>query len=192
MEGTKIKMANPAPLGLLSFGMTTVLLNLHNAQFIDLSVMIVAMGLALGGFAQIIAGVFELKQGNTFGGTAFVAYGSFWWSLIFIWLNPVGEMDYADEMSMGFYLLLWGIFSLCMFIATLKHFRALQVVFLTLVVLFFGLALSDFLVDDTIRMITGFVGIFCGGSAMYTSMGLLLKEEYGKTILPLGEKQQAS
>ena len=83
------KVANPAPLGLLGFGMTTVLLNLHNAELLPLSIAIVAMGIALGGLAQIIAGVRELCQGNTFGGTAFTAYGLFWWSLVLIWLNQV-------------------------------------------------------------------------------------------------------
>jgi succinate-acetate transporter protein len=187
MEGTKVRMANPGPLGLLGFGMTTVLLNVHNAGFIDLSVMIVAMGLALGGFAQIIAGIFELRQGNTFSGTAFVAYGSFWWSLIFIWLNPGDRVYEADEMSMGFYLLLWGVFSVFMFICTLRQNRAIQVVFLTLVILFFGLAISSFTGIEIIHTITGIVGIVCGASAIYTSMALLLKEEYGREILKICE-----
>ncbi len=73
----EISIANPAPLGLLGFGMTTVLLNLHNANIIPLSVVIVAMGFALGGAAQIIAGIMEFKKNNTFGATAFTAYGFF-------------------------------------------------------------------------------------------------------------------
>ena len=84
----KAKVANPGPLGLLGFGMTTVLLNLHNAGLLPLSIAIVAMGIALGGLAQIIAGIRELCQGNTFAGTAFTAYGLFWWSLVLIWVNP--------------------------------------------------------------------------------------------------------
>ena len=91
-ETTK-KVANPGPLGLLGFGMTTVLLNLHNADLLPLSIMIVAMGICLGGLAQIIAGVRELCQGNTFGGTAFTAYGLFWWSLVLIWTNPFAGTD---------------------------------------------------------------------------------------------------
>ena len=93
-ETTK-KVANPGPLGLLGFGMTTVLLNLHNADLLPLSIMIVAMGICLGGLAQIIAGVRELCQGNTFGGTAFTAYGLFWWSLVLIWTNPFSGTEVA-------------------------------------------------------------------------------------------------
>ena len=80
MSAEKLNPVNPGPLGLLGFGMTTILLNLHNAEIIPLSIVIVAMGLALGGAAQIIAGILEFCHGNTFGGTAFVAYGFFWWS----------------------------------------------------------------------------------------------------------------
>lgn len=82
--------SNPGPLGLLGFGMTTILLNLHNAGVIELSAVIAAMGFAMGGTAQIIAGILEFRNGNTFGGTAFTAYGFFWWSLVFIWSNPGG------------------------------------------------------------------------------------------------------
>ena len=180
------KAANPGPLGLLGFGMTTVLLNLHNAGLLPLSIVIVAMGIALGGLAQIIAGVRELKQGNTFGGTAFTAYGLFWWSLVLIWTNPFKGIESGDNVSMGFYLLLWGIFTLFMYIGTLKHNRATQVVFGSLTILFMLLALGDFTGNHTITMIAGFEGIFCGLSAIYSAMGQILNEEYGKTIIPLG------
>ena len=186
LDEAKPIIANPGPLGLLGFGMTTVLLNLHNAGFIELSVMIVAMGFAAGGLMQIIAGIFELKQGNTFPGTAFIAYGCFWWSLIFILLNPLEVMDEADEMSMGFYLALWGVFTLFMFIGSLRHNRATQVVFLTLAILFFGLAASDFTGIEIVLQGSGFLGIFCGASAMYNAMGQVLKGEYGREVLPLG------
>jgi len=190
MELSKTKLANPAPLGLLGFGMTTLLLNLYHAMFIEMSIMIVAMGFALGGLAQIIAGVFELKQGNTFGGTAFTAYGLFWWSLIFIMLNPLEVMDEADEISMGFYLLLWGVFTLFMYIGTLKQNRAIQVVFLTLTILFFGLAVFNFTDIEIIGLVSGFVGIICGATAVYTSMGLMLKEVYGREILLLCDPEK--
>ena len=129
MSAEKLNPVNPGPLGLLGFGMTTILLNLHNAEIIPLSIVIVAMGLALGGAAQIIAGILEFCHGNTFGGTAFVAYGFFWWSLVLIWVCPFDSIAAGDSTSLGFYLLLWGIFSLFMFIGTLKHNRITQVVF---------------------------------------------------------------
>ena len=185
---TKAKLANPGPLGLLGFGMTTVLLNLHNAGILPLSIVIVAMGIALGGLAQIIAGIRELCQGNTFGGTAFTAYGLFWWSLVLIWVNPFSAsgIEAGSHTALGFYLLLWGIFTLFMFIGTLKHNRATQVVFGSLTVLFFLLAIGDFTHCHAVTVIAGIVGIFCGLSAIYSAMGQILNAEYGKTILPLG------
>ena len=182
----KTKVANPGPLGLLGFGMTTVLLNLHNAGLLPLSIAIVAMGIALGGLAQIIAGIRELCQGNTFAGTAFTAYGLFWWSLVLIWLNPGSKVESADKISMGYYLLLWGIFTAFMFVGTLKHNRATQVVFGSLTILFMLLALGDFTGNHTITMIAGFEGIFCGLSAIYSAMGQIVNEEFGKKIIPLG------
>ena len=179
------KEANPAPLGLLGFGMTTILLNLHNSGIISLSVVIIAMGFALGGLAQIIAGVMEFKNNNTFGATAFTAYGCFWWSLIIIWCNPWAEKYPSDTKSMGCYLLLWGVFTLFMFIGTLKQSRANRVVFGTLTLLFFLLALGDFTEVHVIHTIAGIVGIVCGASALYNSFGQVLNEVYGKTILPL-------
>ena len=188
MSNVTSKVANPGPLGLLGFGMTTVLLNLHNAGLLPLSIMIVAMGIALGGLAQIIAGVRELKQGNTFAGTAFTAYGLFWWSLVLIWVNPFakGGLENADKIAMGYYLLLWGIFTGFMFIGTLKHNVATQIVFGSLTILFVLLALGDFTGNHTITPIAGFEGIFCGLSAIYSAMGQIINAEYGRTVLPLG------
>ena len=188
MSTVTTKVANPGPLGLLGFGMTTVLLNLHNAGLLPLSIAIVAMGITLGGLAQIIAGIRELCQGNTFAGTAFTAYGLFWWSLVLIWVNPFAEAGIAaaSEIAMGYYLLLWGIFTGFMFIGTLKHNRATQVVFGSLTILFFLLAIGDFTGNHTITTIAGFEGIFCGLSAIYNASAQILNAEYGKTILPVG------
>src|SRR5947208_6129100 len=146
---TQIKdtTGNPAPLGLLGFGMTTVLLNLHNAGFYSVNSMIMGMGIFMGGIAQIFAGLQEWKKNNTFGATAFTAYGSFWLSLVAIWLIPktsFGAAYKSSETGIAWYLLLWGIFTFFMFIATLKLNRLLQVVFFTLTVLFVLLAVSIF------------------------------------------------
>ena len=185
-HGAKAALANPGPLGLLGFGMTTTLLNLHNSGLLPLSIVIVTMGSAMGGLAQILAGIREMKQGNTFGGTAFTAYGLFWWSLVLIWVNPFGETIAAgDGASMGFYLLLWCIFTLFMFIATLKHNRATQVVFGSLTILFLLLAVENFTGSHVVGLIAGVEGIFCGLSAVYNAMGQIVNAEYGRTVLPL-------
>ena len=178
-------IANSGPLGLLGFGMTTVLLNLHNANIIPLSAVILAMGLCLGGAAQIIAGIMEFKRNNLFGGTAFTAYGLFWWSLLFIWTNPFGGINSADEKGMGFYLLLWCIFTAFMFIGTLKHNRATQIVFLSLAVLFLLLSIGDFTGLAVVKVIAGWVGIICGVSAIYNSLAQVINNEHGKQLLPL-------
>ncbi len=129
--------ANPAPLGLLGFGMTTILLNLHNAGFFELNSMILAMGICYGGAAQIVAGVMEWKKGNTFATTAFLSYGFFWWSLVVLVLLPkTGVATASDATAMGAYLAAWGLFTFMMFIGTFRLNRALQVVFGTLPRLF--------------------------------------------------------
>lgn len=187
MKGTiymNNKTINPGPLGLLSFGMTTILLNLGNANLIPFSIVILAMGFAVGGLAQIIAGILEFREGNTFAGTAFTAYGLFWWSFVIIKaMAPVGLE--ADLTSMGFYLLLWGLFTLFMFIGTLKHNRISQIVFGSLTVLFLTLAVADFTQIQLITTIAGYIGIFCGLSAVYSAVGQIVNMEFNKTIFPL-------
>ncbi len=178
-------IANPSPLGLLGFGMTTVLLNLHNAALIPLSGVILAMGLCLGGAAQIVAGIMEFKKNNTFGATAFTAYGFFWWSLVLIWTNPFEGIAKADEASMGFYLLLWGVFTAFMFIGTLRHNRATQLVFFTLTALFLLLSVADFTGSAALKLIAGWMGIVCGLSAIYNSLAQIVNHEFNKKVLPL-------
>lgn len=178
--------SNPAPLGLLGFGMTTVLLNLHNAGLFELSSMILAMGICYGGLAQVIAGIMEWKKGNTFGTTAFTSYGFFWLSLVALLVMPKMELVAApDKLAMTAYLIMWGIFTVGMFVGTLRLNRALQFVFASLTALFFLLALGDFTGSATIKHIAGYEGIVCGFSAIYAGIAQVLNEVYGKTILPL-------
>jgi succinate-acetate transporter protein len=109
-------LANPAPLGLMGFGMTTVMLNIHNAGFYPLDTMILAMGVFYGGIAQIIAGIMEFKKGNTFGTTAFVSFGAFWLTLVFLLVFPnVGWWAVKqNDISFSLYLFMWGLFTLCL------------------------------------------------------------------------------
>jgi succinate-acetate transporter protein len=185
------KLANPAPLGLLGFGMTTVLLNLHNAGLFPLGGMILAMGLVYGGLAQLIAGVMEFKKGNTFGTLAFSSYGLFWWSLVILLLLPnftflSPAVTVASDMAMAVYFFMWEMFTLLMFLGTLKTNRALQFVFGSLTVLFFLLALVRLTNNPDLLLIAGIEGVVCGASAIYTGIAEVLNEVYGKTILPLG------
>lgn len=183
--------ANPAPLGLLGFGMTTILLNLHNAGLFELNAMIMGMGIFVGGIAQLVAGVMEFKKNNTFGATAFTAYGSFWITLVFVWIFSRTEMGTALKPTpdaMGWFLVVWGVFSAFMFVGTLKMNRAMQVVFGSLVALFGLLSLGDFSGNESFTLAAGIVGIFCGASALYTCIAQILNEVYGKTVMPLGAK----
>lgn len=182
--------ANPAPLGLLGFGMTTVLLNIHNAGLYPLGSMILAMGLAYGGLAQVITGIMEFKKGNTFGTLAFTSYGLFWWSLVillilpnFTLVNP--SITAPDDTAMAAYFFMWGLFTFLMFFGTLKSNRAVQFVFASLSVLFFLLTAVRLTGNADLLLITGIEGIICGASAIYTGIGEVLNEVHEKTILPL-------
>jgi succinate-acetate transporter protein len=180
--------ANPAPLGLLGFGMTTVLLNIHNAlpDRFKLGAMILAMGIFYGGMAQIFAGWMEWKKGNTFGTVAFSSYGLFWLTLAALLLLPkLGLAEATPEGFMAWYFIAWGFFTFCMFIGTLRLNVALQVVFATLTVLFVLLAVRDWADSALIGKIAGWEGIVCGLSAIYAGVAQVLNEVYGKVVLPL-------
>lgn len=181
------KLANPAPLGLMGFGMTTILLNIHNAGFFPISSMVLAMGIFYGGIAQIIAGIMEFKKGNTFGTTAFTSYGLFWLTLVALIVMPkLGWTEATPHAFMGWYLLLWGIFTLFMFVGTLKSNKVLQFIFFTLTLLFFLLAAKDFTGNSAIGTFAGWEGIVCGASAFYLAMAEVINEVHGRTILPVG------
>ena len=177
--------ANPAPLGLFGFAMTTILLNLHNAGFFPLNTMIMAMGIFFGGIAQMAAGVMEFKRGNTFGTLAFIAYGSFWLTLVLIWDGPLLGLPATDAAGLGSYLTLWGIFSVVMFIGTLKGPMIGKLVFGSLVILFALLAAATFTGNHTLHIVAGYEGVLCGSFAFYEASALVLNERYGRMVLPL-------
>jgi succinate-acetate transporter protein len=187
LRSIKDTTANPAPLGLIAFGMTTVLLNLHNAGLFSLGSMILAMGIFYGGIAQVIAGILEWKKGNTFGTTAFTSYGLFWLSLVALLVMPkIGWWDSTDNAGMIAYFIMWGIFTTILFVGTLKLNRALQVIFGTLFVLFFLLAIRDITGSKMIGIIAGYEGIICGFSAIYAGLAQVLNEVYKKVVWPIG------
>ncbi len=183
----KDSLANPAPLGLFGFGMTTILLNLHNAGFYEMNSMILAMGLFYGGMAQVIAGILEFKKNNTFGMTAFISYGFFWISLVaLIFMGKWGWISPTPRNAFVSYLILWGIFTLLLFFGTLQLNKALQFVFGSLTILFFLLAAGNATKNESISHFAGYEGIICGASAVYTGIANLLNEVYGRVVLPLG------
>ena len=189
------KLANPAPLGLLGFGLTTVLLNLHNAGLYPLDTMILAMGLAYGGLAQIIVGVMEYRKGNTFGTTAFTSYGLFWWSLVTLLVLPklsfITGFSAPTNEAFAAYFFMWGLFTFAMFFGTLKKNRALQFVFMSLAILFFLLVARELTEnavifgDVTVNTVLGYEGVICGLSAVYLAIAEVLNETYQKTVLPI-------
>lgn len=179
--------ANPAPLGLLCFALTTILLSAHNAGFFGLDAMILAMAVFYGGISQIFAGVFEWKKANTFATTAFISYGFFWLTLAGIIVFPkLGLAEKPSEVAMGSYLAIWGLMSFVMFIGTFRLNRALQVTFFLLVVAFALLSIGDFTGNKMFSRIAGFEGMLLGFSAMYTGLAQILNELYGRVVWPLG------
>jgi succinate-acetate transporter protein len=181
--------ANPAPLGLMGFGMTTVLLNIHNAGFFPLSAMVLGMGIFYGGMAQVIAGIMEFRKGNTFGATAFTSYGLFWISLVAIWVFPrLGWSEATPPEYMGWYLFMWGLFTCFMWFGTFGNNRSIQFVFLSLTVLFWLLAARDWAGSAFIGQIAGWEGIICGLSAVYLAMAEVLNEAKGRDVLPVGKR----
>lgn len=191
----KTILANPAPLGLLGFGMTTILLNIANTGAFGVSAMILAMGIFYGGIAQVIAGWLEYKNGNTFGLVAFSSYGLFWISLVAILLLPhvtflsgAAAAGATEAPFLAWYFFLWGLFTMFMFIATLKKNVMLPIIFGTLFILFYLLALRDWgYITGTAANIIGYEGIICGLSAFYLAMADVINETYGRIILPIGK-----
>lgn len=183
--------ANPAPLGLMGFALTTILLNIHNAGFYELNAMILAIGIFYGGIAQLVAGIMEWKKNNTFGTLAFTSYGAFWLTLVGIWLIPAIFPDTElagspTELALAWFFVVWGVFSAYMLVGTFKLNRALQVVFGLLTLLFFLLAVRDFGGGEVWGRIAGWVGIVTGLAAGYTAAAQIINEIYRRVVLPLG------
>lgn len=182
--------ANPAALGLVGFGLTTVLLSLINAGVLPHGgeVVVLPLALAFGGTIQIIAGLLEVKSGNTFGMTAFLSYGAFWWwfaLLVILGTNGVLDLKGAES-TIGTALLLWGIFTFYMWISTFKLSRILFLIFLTLWITFFLLAGGALLAAPALSQFGGWVGFICGSLAMYGSFAIVTNSTFGRPVLPVG------
>lgn len=188
MSTTKDNFANPAPLGLCAFGLTTWLLCLINAGFFDTQSLglVLAMAFAFGGFAQVIAGVFEFKKANTFGFTAFISYGAFWWSWA---LFVIFFKENVPPAFVAWYLCAWGTFSLVLFFATLPKPKALSAIFFFLVLTFYALAIGDATGNRGIAHLGGYLGLITAFCAFYLAAAEVINESYGKTVLPIGQKK---
>lgn len=177
---------NPAPLGLTGFGLTTLLLNLHNIGLFPLDTMIMAMGLFVGGALQVIAGKLEWKKNNMFGMLAFSAYGFFWISLIVLMILPkLGWGEAPSATAMGWFLTVWGLFTLGMVVASFALSKIMRVLFITVLILFALLAAADFTGNSTIKLLGGIDGVICGALALFIAMATVINDTFKKVIIPL-------
>lgn len=177
---------NPAPLGLTGFGLTTLLLNLHNIGLFPLDTMIMAMGLFVGGALQVIAGKLEWKKNNMFGMLAFSAYGFFWISLIVLMILPkLGWGEAPSATAMGWFLTVWGLFTLGMVVASFALSKIMRVLFITVLILFALLAAADFTGNSTIKLLGGIDGVICGTLALFMAMATVINDTFKKVIIPL-------
>lgn len=181
------KAANPAPLGLAGFGLTTVVLSAINAGLLprEATSAVVPLAFAYGGVAQIIAGILEFKNNNTFGMVAFTSYGLFWWWYAFlIWTIGAGWIKPPASEGIGLTLLMWGVFTLYMWIPTFRANFTVWSVFLLLWITFFLLAGGD-LGWGTARL-GGWIGLLTGIDALYASFAEVTNATFGREVLPLG------
>jgi len=181
------KLANPAPLGLAGFGLTTFILNIVNADLVakESIGMVLPVGLFYGGLAQFLAGMWEMKKNNTFGFTAFSSFGAFWMALaVMVILENTEVVEPVPKNGLTVFLCAWGLFTAYMTIGTLKISRALQMVFATLTILFFLLAGGEH--NETVMKVAGWEGILCAASALYASAAQVINESWGRYVVPLG------
>jgi len=184
-------VADPAPLGLAAFGLTTFVLSMFNSGLVSDKGEPVVFGLALayGGLAQLLAGMWEFKNNNTFGATAFSSYGAFWLSF---WAF---NQFYADKISseadlgnaVGLYLIAWGIFTGYMWIASFRVSVAVSVVFLLLTATFIVLGIGDAGANTDITKIGGYIGIATAAAAWYASFAVVTNKTFGRSVLPVRE-----
>jgi hypothetical protein len=191
------KIADPGPLGLAGFALTTFVLSFFNAGLAPASGEPIVFGLAIayGGLAQLLAGMWEFRTGNTFGAVAFTSYGAFWLSffafaLWFEKLLPAKDLGVGGH-AVGLYLIAWGIFTAYMFVASLRTTAAVALVFILLAVTFFVLGIGQVNGDADIIKAGGYIGIATAIAAWYASFAAVTNATFGRTVMPvvpLGKK----
>jgi succinate-acetate transporter protein len=192
MANDNVARANPAALGLIAFGLTTVLLSVINAGWLPpgSEYVVAPLALAFGGTVQVRAGLMEYKNGNTFAMTAFLSYGAFWWWFAaLVILGHTGALDLKEAgPAIGAGLILWGIFTLYMWVGTFALSRILFLVFLTLWIAFFLLGIGKLIGRVDLTVWGGYVGVLCGLLAMYGSFAITANAAFGRQVLPLGAR----
>lgn len=191
-RGPILTTANPAPLGLAGFGLTTVVLSSINAGLLagdpaTLVAAVVPLAFAFGGTAQLIAGILEYGKGNTFGMVAFTSYAMFWWWYSFmLWTVGAGLIQPPAANAVGLILAMWGVFTLYMWVATFRASLTVWLVFLLLWITFFLLAGGDLGMGAGWKMMGGYVGLLTGIAALYASFGEVTNATFGRVVIPLG------
>ncbi len=179
-------IADPAPLGLAGFGVTTLILSVFNAKILSGQGLPVVFGMALayGGLAQLLAGMWEFRNNNTFGATAFSSYGAFWlsyWALVQFFAKDIGG-DAGN--AIGLYLIAWGIFTTYMWIASFGVSGAVNLVFILLAITFFLLGIGEWSGHANIGKIGGYVGLATAAAALYASFAVVTNSTFKRTVLP--------
>jgi succinate-acetate transporter protein len=185
----EVKIADPGPLGLGAFALTTFILSMFNAELVRGAGLPIVFGVALmyGGIAQILAGMWEFRSGNTFGATAFTSYGAFWlsyWAYVQFYAADVAKAD-ASGKAVGLYLIAWGIFTSYMLIAALRTNGALLGVFALLLVTFLMLGIGEAGGHGDLVKAGGYFGLVTAAAAWYCSFAGVLSSTFGRPILPL-------
>ncbi len=178
-------MGNPAAVGLAGFGLTTLLLQIHNIGLMGLGP-VVAMGFIFGGLAQMIAGFQEQKMGNNFGYSAFVSYGSFWIGLGLIWILNYFDIYKSSTTDVGFFMLVWTLFTLILFIASLRVHKAMAITF-GLLLIGFSLLVAGHFGNPIFNVIAGYELIPCALGAWYMMAAIIINDLAGKEIIPVGK-----
>jgi succinate-acetate transporter protein len=182
-------IADPGPLGLAGFALTTFVLSMFNADLVGKGGEPVVLGLAVayGGLAQLLAGMWEFRTGNTFGAVAFTSYGAFWLSFFALVQFFVKDIPTADAgHAVGLFLIGWGIFTTYMFVASLRTTAAVALVFVLLAATFFALGIGNAGAHENVVKIGGWLGLATAAAAWYASFAAVINHTFGRTMLPVG------
>ena len=186
--GANPPIADPGPLGLAAFALTTFVLSMFNAKLVGSGGEPIVFGLALayGGLAQLLAGMWEFRTGNTFGAVAFTSYGAFWlsfWAFVQFFEKDVPKADAGH--AVGLFLIAWGIFTTYMFIASLRTTAAISLVFVLLAATFFLLGIGNARANTDVVKYGGYVGLATAAAAWYASFAAVTNATFKRTVLPV-------